>query len=102
MAVDIQTGPVGERRVRVAAADSADEDPGIVGAVRLGEGQVRYEFTHLLDVVDALGLHGPGRDGRNGQWQVLQALLTPAGRYDDLLQQTRRGTFLSSRLARRK
>ena len=80
------------------AADAANHDARVVGAIGLRQRDVGYEIAHILDGVDALRLHCLGVDGHDGQRQVLEIFLATPGGDDNLFQHSLGGCALSRSL----
>jgi len=94
VAVDVHANAEDLRRIRESAADATHVEARVVLALIFGQHDVRREVRDLLNVVDALGLHGVSRDGLDSHRQFLEVLFTPSGRDDNLFEHRRCGCGL--------
>ncbi len=86
MAVDVHARAEHGDRIREAATNTANEDSRMVHAIRLTQRHVGREVTDLVGCINALRLHGFGRNSDDRKRQVFEALLATSSGHDDLLE----------------
>ena len=100
VAVDVQARADWHQIVRRATADTANVECLNAAPVLRRQDQIRNVLRDVLEGDDSLRLHGIGRDGSDRERQILQTLLAPSRRDDNLFEHGSRRSGLRPELCR--